>query len=269
MTKKILSVVIPTYNRDQLFKKSLLNFFKLKKFIDIFIIEDGSKKDIALKNLKFLNRYENLKYFVFKKNFGQSYSCNFALKKCATKYVWFFDDDDYVSINSIKNIIHNIKNNPQDAYLLPMAKFYNNLVIKIVNPSIRSHNFNDLRNNGQLVNTSCAIFKTSIIKKINGWDNNLYGGTDTDLFLRFSKYGNFFFLKTAPVKVNISINHRITNKIFRQQKAKIYFLRKHWNTLTIKRRFYYIFSLLFFFTLFYRFKDKLILLLYKIKNIIK
>ena len=142
-------------------------------------------------------------------------------------------------------------------------------VTKTINPSVRPHSFQDLRNNGQLVNTSCAIFRTSIIKKINGWDNDLYGGTDTDLFLRFSKHGKFSFLKTSPIKVNVAVSNRLTNKVFRQQKAKVYFLLKHWNVLTVKRKFYYILSLFFFLPLFYTLKERLILLLTKIKNNIK
>lgn len=269
MSKKILSVIIPTYNRKNIFKKSLFNFLKFKDYIDIFIVEDGSIKEIVKKNSDFLKKYKNIKYFVLKKNFGQSYSCNYGLKLCTTKYVWFFDDDDDVSLDSIKVILNNIKNNANDAYLLPMSKVYNGFVLKTIYPSVRIHNFQDLRNNGQLVNTSCAIFKTNIIKKINGWDNDLYGGTDTDLFLRFSKYGNFSFLKTSPIKVNIAVSNRLTNKVFRQQKAKLYFLLKHWNVLTIKRKFYYIITLFFFFPLFYTLKDRLILLLVKIKNNIK
>jgi glycosyltransferase involved in cell wall biosynthesis len=269
MSKKVLTVVIPTYNRNILFKKSLLNFLKFKDYIDIFLVEDGSTKEVIEKNKNFLENYKNVKYFVLKKNYGQSYACNFALKLCTTKYVWFFDDDDDVSVNSIKAILSGIKNNAKDAYLLPMSKVYDGFVIKIIYPSVRPHSFQDLRNNGQLVNTSCAIFRTSIIKKINGWDNDLYGGTDTDLFLRFSKHGNFSFLKTFPIKVNIAVSNRLTNKVFRQQKAKFYFLLKHWNVLTIKRKFYYIFSLLFFLPLFYALKDRLILLLAKIKNNIK
>ena len=269
MSKKILTVVIPTYNRSKLFKKSLDNFNKFKNFIDIFIIEDGSKKEIAEQNKNYLKKFNNIKYFVLNKNYGQSYSCNFALKLCSTKYIWFFDDDDYANLNSIQTILKNIKINIKDAYLLPMTRVYNNFAFKTIDPSIRPHNFDDLRNNGQLVNTSCAIFRTSIIRRINGWDNNLYGGTDTDLFLRFSKYGNFFFLTTLPIKVNIAVDNRLTNKVFRQQKAKVFFLLKHWNVLTVKRKIYYISSLLFFFPLFYGLKDRLILLLAKIKNNIK
>ena len=269
MSKKILTVVIPTYNRSNLFKKSLNNFIKFKNYIDIFVIEDGSRREIVEQNKSYLKKFRNIKYFILNKNYGVSYSRNFALKLCSTKYVWFFDDDDYVNSNTIQIILENTKNNVKDAYLLPMTKVYNSLILETIDPSVRAHNFDDLRNNGQLVNTSCAIFKTSIIKKINGWDNSLYGGTDTDLFLRFSKYGSFYFLNTSPIKVNIAINNRSTNKVFRQQNAKVFFLLKHWNVLTFKRKAYYIYSLLFFFPLFYGLKDRLTLLLAKIKNNIK
>ena len=107
------------------------------------------------------------------------------------------------------------------------------------------------------MSTSCAIFKTELIKKIKGWDNNLYGGTDTDLFLRFAKYGEFSFIKTSPVIINISQPNRLTNKVFRQQLAKLYFLKKHWKVLTIKRKLYYILTAVFFYPLFYGIKNKI------------
>ena len=132
---KILTVIIPTYNRNKLFKKSLFNFLKFKDYIDIIIVEDGSIKAIVEKNRNFLKKYKNIKYFVLKKNSGQSYSCNYALKLCTTKYVWFFDDDDDVSPNSLKTILNNIKNNSKDAYLLPMSKVYNGFVLKTIYPS--------------------------------------------------------------------------------------------------------------------------------------
>jgi glycosyltransferase involved in cell wall biosynthesis len=266
MNKKIITVIIPTYNRI-IRKEIVKSFFHFKKFIKIIIVDDGSSIRIMNYNKKILDTFSKISFIKLNRNRGQSYACNQGLKKTNTKYVWFFDDDDTVNNKSIKNIISTlILKNAGGGYLLPACKMYNNIKIKTIYPEVRPHNFNDLRNNGQLVNTSCAIFKTSIIKKINGWDENLYGGTDTDLFLRYSMHSNFLFLKTFPIKINIAINNRLTNKIFRQQKAKIFFLLKHWKVLTIKRKFYYIFSLLFFFPLFYTFKDSLMLLLAKIKN---
>jgi glycosyltransferase involved in cell wall biosynthesis len=268
MSSKILSIIMPTYNREKLFIKTVLNFQKYKKFINIIIIEDGSDVNTVKKNRSAIKKFKNIKYFLLKKNSGQSYACNFGLKNCFTDYVWFFDDDDYVSKKSLKYILYNIRKNKNHSYLLPMSKVYNDIILEKIDPSIRKHDFDDLRNNGQLVNTSCAIFKTSHIKKIKGWDENLYGGTDTDLFLRFSKYNNFAFLNTDPVQVNISVGNRLTNKLFRQQTAKIYFLKKHWGILTIKRKFYYILNLFLLAPLIYSFKDRLILLSIKIRNII-
>ena len=114
-----------------------------------------------------------------------------------------------------------------------------------------------LRNQQQKVSTSCAIFKTIKINKIKGWDEKLFGGTDTDLFLRFSKKNNFEILKVKPIIVNFAAPGRVTNKFLRQQKAKIYFLIKHWRILTLKRKFYYIISFALCFPLLNKVKFKL------------
>jgi len=268
MTNQIVTVVIPTFNR-KIKKNTISNFYTFKELIKIIIIEDGSNFVITSLNKKIKILCPEITYIKYPNNRGQSFACNIGLKNTKTKYIWFFDDDDSVAVNSIRRILGILQLSNKDGYLLSMQRVYNKIEFKKVDPSLRSHSFNVLRDRGQLVNTSCAIFKTDIIKRINGWDNNLYGGTDTDLFLRFSKHGNFSYIKTLPVKVNIAINNRLTNKFFRQQKAKIFFLLKHWSVLTFRRKVYYIYSLLFFFPLFYNFKDKLTLLLVRIKNNIK
>lgn len=259
MSKKIVTIIIPTFNRI-LKKKVIFNFLNFKKFIKIIIIDDGSLEEIKKKNLNILKKNPEIIYFYYKINKGQSFACNIGLKKTTTKYIWFFDDDDYVNNKSLKKILSVIKSKNSDGYLLPMQQIFKNIILKEVYPSSRLHNFNDLRTNGQLVSTSCSIFKTSIIKKIKGWDEKLYGGTDTDLFLRFSKIGNFKFINCPPVKIDISQEGRLTNKFLRQMKAKTVFLRKHWKDLAFKRRFYYIASIFTLLPLFYGIKNNLIYL---------
>lgn len=259
MSKKIITIIIPIFNRF-IKKKSISNFLKFKKFIKIIIIDDGSPKKIMEKNLKLIKKFPEITYYYYKNNKGQSHACNQGLKKTFTKYVWFFDDDDYVQVISLKKILSEIIIQDEDGFLLPMKQIFNNIILKEVRPCIRPHDFNDLRKNGQLVSTSCSIFKTSIIRKIKGWDENLYGGTDTDLFLRFSKVGTFKFIKCKSIKINLSQEGRLTNQFFRQMKAKIFFLRKHWKDLAYKRRFYYIYSMFVLLPLFYGIKNNLIYL---------
>lgn len=254
MSKKIITIIIPTYNR-KIKIKTIINFLKYSNFIKILIIEDGSVESIKNYNKKLTNQYPEISYFFYKKNKGQSFACNFGLAYVDTDYVWFFDDDDLVHCNSIVKILREIKLKKGDGYLLPMDQTYNGVIVNSVIPSSRPHSFNDLRSNGQLVSTSCSIFKTKLIKKIKGWDENLYGGTDTDLFLRFSKIARFRFVNCAPVIVDISHPERLTNKVFRQLGAKINFLKKHWNNLSNKRRFYYIYSMFLLLPLFYGIKN--------------
>ena len=52
-------------------------FYKFKKYLNVIIVEDGSRKEIILYNKKLLKKYSNVKYFSYKKNQGQSFACNF------------------------------------------------------------------------------------------------------------------------------------------------------------------------------------------------
>ena len=255
--KKLITIVIPTINRSLFVKKILSEIKYFNKKLDIIIVDDHSKKNESDILFKFSRNFKNVKYFRLIKNRGQSYACNFGLKISNTKYIWFFDDDDFLSRKTLSKVITFLSKNNPDGILLPMKQIYKNKVINFVNPTSKDHLFNKLRNQQQRVSTSCAIFNTKKILKINGWDEKLFGGTDTDLFLRFSKNNIFDVLKTNPVIVNFSVSNRVTNKFLRQQKAKIFFLKKHWKILTLKRRIYYIISFILCFSLLNSIKSKL------------
>ena len=255
MKKKILTIIIPTKNRFLLLKKIILEIKDLINLIDIIIIDDCSNKSERSK-LEIFSKLKKIKFIKFNKNRGQSYACNYGLKNCLTDYVWFFDDDDFKKENLLK-ITKYLSNNNCDGILLPMKQVYKNKTIKIVNPLKEDHKYEVLRNQQQKVSTSCAIFKRIKINKIKGWDEKLFGGTDTDLFLRFSRKNNFEILKVKPIIVNFAAPGRVTNKFLRQQKAKIYFLIKHWKILTLKRKFYYIISFALCFPLLNKVKFKL------------
>ena len=63
---KKISVVIPVYNRK--INMRLVNiFYKFKKYLNVIIVEDGSRKEIILYNKKLLKKYSKYekKYTVF------------------------------------------------------------------------------------------------------------------------------------------------------------------------------------------------------------
>ena len=262
--KKLITIVIPTINRSIYVKKILSEIQYFNKELDIIIVDDYSKSIESDILIKFSRNFKNVKYLRLITNRGQSYACNLGLKFSKTKYIWFFDDDDFLSRKTLSKVIRFLSKNNPDGILLPMKQIYKNKVINLVNPTSKDHLFKQLRNQQQKVSTSCAIFNKKKILKINGWDEKLFGGTDTDLFLRFSKNNIFDVLKTNPVIVNFSASNRVTNKFLRQQKAKIFFLKKHWKILTLRRRIYYIASFILCFSLLNSIKSRLKLIYYNL-----
>ena len=246
---KILTLIIPTRNRFYFVKKIILEIKSLKKKLNIIIIDDCSDK-LHRNNLSnFLKNYKSIKFIKLYSNRGQSYVCNLGLKLSKTKYVWFFDDDDFFKKKIVSKIISYLNKKKPDAILLPMKQIFKKKIIKKVFPKLNDHKFKSLKDRQQKVSTSCAIFERNKILKISGWDENLMGGTDTDLFLRFSQYNLFQIVNVDPIIVNFAAPFRVTNNFFRQQKAKIFFLKKHWQILTLKRKMYYIISFILCFPL--------------------
>ncbi|MBD1160083.1 glycosyltransferase [Pelagibacterales bacterium SAG-MED14] len=247
---KLLTILIPSHNRGLQLIKFINKFYFFKNKIDLVIVNDGSNHSIFYKKVGLLcKKHSFTKYFELNKNYGQSYATNYGLSKVLTKFVWLLDDDDQISKNTLMKILYILKTNPNiNALLLPMSIFSKGKKIKTVYPKYEDHLFKNLRNKAQKVNTSCSIFNKNKLIKIGGLDPKLMGGTDTDLFLRFSKKFEFRIAHVFPVRVNVDTSNKTYNFMI-QQKSKIYFIKKNWKIISFKRKLYYLSSFIMFFPL--------------------
>ena len=249
-SNKLVSIIIPTFNRGTKLLNLINKFYYLRNKVEIIIINDGSQNSAGYDKIE--NKYricDFITYLKLKKNFGQSYATNLGISKANTKYVWLLDDDDFIPKNTFYKVLNILKINPNiDAMLLPMSVHSNKKRVKTIHPNYQDHLYESLKKKQQSVNTSCSIFKKKILIKVGGLDSKLLGGTDTDLFLRVSKKFKFVIAKVDPVIVNINKNNKTFN-FFLQQRSKIYFIKKNWNIISFKRKIYYLTSFLLFFPL--------------------
>lgn len=264
--KKILSIIIPTRNRS-LSLRSVIDILKNYN-LDIIIVDDNSDFFHRIKNKK-LDQEINCKYFFLKKNYGQSYALNYGLKFCSTKYVWFFDDDDFITPVSLTKIMQYVKNCNFNGVLFSMRIIFKNKTMKKCYPKLSEHNFSALREKRQKVNTSCAVFNTQNVRFLGGWDKNLYSGTDSDFFLRFVKRYNFKIYRNAEIEVNFSIPDRVTNNLKKQLIGKLQFIYKHYYTISFKRILTYVITILTFYPFFNDIKQKIFLYLNQNKYVSK
>lgn len=261
---KILTFIISTRNRSATLKKIINQIANLN--INIIIVDDNSHSENKNKNYLISKKFKTIKYCFLKKNFGQSYALNVGLKLCRTQYVWFFDDDDYVSRQSVINVLNFLEKRNIKGLLIPMFIVYKKKTINKIFPKTKDHEYSVLIKQRQKVSTSCSIFEANSIKKLGGWDERLKSATDTDMFLRFSKVNKFTVFRKAFVEINYSAENRVTNNLPKQLVGKVQFLLKHIKILSFKRIIYNIITIVTLYPLFYNIKQNFKTILLK-KNV--
>ncbi len=90
MDQKLVSVIIPTYNRAHLVVKAIQSA-KAQSYpaVQIIVVDDGSQDDTA----RSVAQFENVEYY-YQKNKGQAAARNLGLSYAKGKYIASLDSDD-------------------------------------------------------------------------------------------------------------------------------------------------------------------------------
>lgn len=104
-----LSIIIPTYNRENFISKCLDSVInQTYENIEIIIVDDGSI-DNTESIIKSYND-ERIKYYK-NKNHGIGYSRNYGLNKATGDHILFLDSDDYLDYDTAEKAAQLIKDN--------------------------------------------------------------------------------------------------------------------------------------------------------------
>ncbi|MFH4530041.1 glycosyltransferase family 2 protein [Vibrio diabolicus] len=241
-------IVIPTYNRQEMLISLLQEILVESDNVQYVIVDDHSedidklRKFICQKKEKY-----DLVLLESPKNYGGAKTRNIGLlyeNAKAFDWVWFFDDDDFISKEHIREVFNFLSNNNcHDMVFLP-SKNKSSSQVLYPNTINLSRQFS---RKGHEVGTSCCLFSSSLIEKLEGWDPKLIAGQDTDLLLRAAVYSDATLVNTgAYVCINDDNHQRITTNPKKQMIAKAQFLKKNYKLLSASRVLYYLTTLLFF-----------------------
>lgn len=98
---KLVSVIIPTYNRALMLKRAIESLIKQQyKNIEIIVVDDGSEDEtediiVALDDPR-------IQYIKSEGNNGVSFARNIGLRKASGEYIAFLDSDDVFFLNKIR-----------------------------------------------------------------------------------------------------------------------------------------------------------------------
>lgn len=96
MKKKLISVVIPNYNKEKYIKKCLDSVLAQSySNIEIIIVDDCSSDSSPEIIKEYQKKYENIITVFLKKNGGVSHARNTGIEKANGEYITMIDSDDY------------------------------------------------------------------------------------------------------------------------------------------------------------------------------
>ena len=103
----LLSVCVPTYNREALLKKMFDSIgFAYLDNIEIVLVDDGSEDSTKELCKEYKNKY-NLKY-IYQENLGRSHALRLSILNASGSYVIIMDSDDEFIKNGISTIVQSL-----------------------------------------------------------------------------------------------------------------------------------------------------------------
>lgn len=219
MKDKLVSVIIPTYNRPKFLKRAVESVLNQNyKNIEIIIVSDNDmdseyeQETISIVNS--LSKQGNITYLPAIGNRGGCYARNRGLKYANGEYVNFLDDDDTMLPQKIQLQINALeKNGEQTAVVGCYAAIKNSKgkIYRIEKPKYDSGDilFSELKCN--LCTTSINLINTKICRKAGGF--HYIESSQEHLFLIgvFTVDPTFCYVNQVLVEINQHEGPRVSN----------------------------------------------------------
>lgn len=184
---------------------------------EIIIIWNGNIDNLnKLKNLNKLDKNKNRIKIITDGSNNVSRGRNLGIKNSVGQFIAFTDDDCEAAKYWLEYLLNKLVNNSTLAgtgSIRDVKNTYNRLAvlwglayIKVGNLDIKYQSFND---NNIYLCTSSALFRKQILIQLDGFDENLTSGEDSDLSHRIKTQG--YFLQLEP-KAYLSHYHPETWK---------------------------------------------------------
>lgn len=232
-----VSIIIPTYNRPKLLKKSIQSVLNQTfQNFEIIVINDGSTKDI--KNIEILdNRIKLIKT----EHKGAGHARNIGLRESRGEYIAFLDDDDIFLKNKLEYQIDIMEKNKN--YVISHTSYFSKIedkLIKINSSNFRGHVFPKI-----LVGCPIALPTVMIRKKFFDHSSIRFPEINfaEDIFLWIQILKNNLLLGiNKPLSIinitNENTGNNINNQIILYSQLFEYLKKEHQYFINIRRKMY-------------------------------
>jgi glycosyltransferase involved in cell wall biosynthesis len=210
----LISVIMPVYNAcriNRVFLQRALNSIanQTYKQVELIIVDDGSSDDTQKVCEEFLNSHPQiLGRLLIKTNGGQSCARNFGAKACTGEYIGFIDQDDEWYENKLERVVPWLSDKKIDVLYTDSDTIDgdDNLLLDRIH---QNHHFGwphpknsieDILFKDVFVMPGLMTIKKTAFERVGGFDDQLSGYEDDDLFLRLFANCTIFYLPIPTLR---------------------------------------------------------------------
>jgi glycosyltransferase involved in cell wall biosynthesis len=242
---KLVSVIIPTYNRPDMLDRAINSVLAQKyECFEILVIDDNNSESEFRRSTEIMmERYANnhkVRYIKHEFNKGGCAARNTGIKNSKGEFIAFLDDDDEWDNHFIDKLITCFYSDEIGAvycnrYIGKNGKIYN--YSKYKTPMYSGPVFEKLLGGWCPDSTSMFIVRKYCFEKVGGFDENLKSFQDYDMWLRIARVFSFNY-----VEENLVLKHeghggeQVGFNPYNRRKAMDMLIEKWSNSLSNKEK---------------------------------
>jgi glycosyltransferase involved in cell wall biosynthesis len=192
----IVSVVIPTYNREKDLKRALNSILaQTISYWQVLVVDNYSSDNTD----DLVSSFNDSRIKLFKVNNEGviATSRNLGIKHAEGKYIAFLDSDDSWAPNKLEVSLKYLEKGADLVFhdLFKMTKQHQKFFWRKVHTRrLKSPVFEDLISTGNIISNSSVVVRKELLDRINGLseDTQLLGAEDFDAWLRIAKLSEKF-----------------------------------------------------------------------------
>lgn len=184
-TDPLISIIITCYNYGKYLEQSVISALnQTYQHVEVLVVDDGSP-EIETQNMldKIESKYPLVRIYR-KPNSGPSGARNFGIKQSKADYFIQLDADDYIATTYAEACIELLAANPLVSPVYTDVSFFGD---QKYNEQMIDWDFKTLKSKNFIC--SCPAFSRKSWEACGGYDENLFGIEDYELFLHMAMKG--------------------------------------------------------------------------------
>jgi glycosyltransferase involved in cell wall biosynthesis len=225
----LVAIVIPCYNHGEFIRDTIQSILKCERSLfELVIVNDGSTDTRTLEVFNELEQ-EGIK-IIHQVNQGQSVARNKGIQETTAPYILPVDSDNEIFPELIIRGLSIFEKDPKIDVVYSDAIFFGEK--EGVNSNLE-FNFQRLMLDNYIDN--CAIIKREKFIEVGGYDPEIQGIEDWDLWLKIAfSGGKFFYIKEPLYKYRVRKNSFIRKDPKFNKKMKLKLQEKHLGELNFQ-----------------------------------